>query len=81
MSLEPDIEPSQVELEIQAKHRAHAAFDPIWRNGRMTRKAAYAWLAKQLGTKDPVHIKDMGVAECERVVRICLRYKHGRRAP
>lgn len=31
------------------KMRAHEAFDPLWRGGRMSRSAAYAWLAKALG--------------------------------
>ena len=33
----------------KAKSRAHAAFDPIWKTGRMRRRQAYSWLAKELG--------------------------------
>lgn len=31
------------------KKEAHALFDPIWKNGQMTRTEAYRWLAKKLG--------------------------------
>lgn len=76
--LEAALQPSAQELEIEAKHRAHAAFDAIWRYGHMTRPAAYAWLTKQMGLQQQVHIKDLNPEQCAHVVRICLRYKHGR---
>lgn len=31
-----------------ARTRAHAAFDPIWRDGHLSRAGAYAWLAREL---------------------------------
>lgn len=58
-----------------AKQAAHAAFDPLWKSGRMGRRAAYAWLAKQLGVPiDRMHIGEMDVADCKRVVDACRRH-------
>lgn len=53
-----------------AKARAHAAFDPLWKNRLMKRTVAYAWLANTL--KIPVkdcHIGMFDVEQCEAVVR------------
>ncbi len=51
------------------KQRAHAAFDPIWKSGQMRRKAAYAWLAEQLGiSRANCHIGMMDVDACRAVV-------------
>lgn len=52
-----------------ARGRAHAAFDAIWQDGRLTRHAAYAWLAAKLGGES--HMGAMGVEQCERVVMLC----------
>lgn len=52
--------------------RAHAIFDPIWSQGRMKRRAAYAWLAAQLGIEvDKCHIAMFDADTCDRVVQIC----------
>ena len=55
----------------QAKIAAHAAFDPLWRNGGMQRKKAYAWLssAMRLPPKD-THIGFFDVAQCNEVVTV-----------
>lgn len=58
----------------KAKMAAHAAFDPLWRNGARAkrRKAAYAWLAEQLGIDaKQCHIGMLDVATCSRVVEVC----------
>ena len=56
----------------QAKTRAHAAFDPIWKNRRMTRRKAYSWLADALGVPvEQMHIGEFDEALCLRVVEIC----------
>jgi hypothetical protein len=53
---------------------AHNAFDPIWKNGEMTRTEAYAWLAEQLGiNRGACHMEQMDVAMCDRVIEICTR--------
>ena len=55
----------------QAKMRAHKAFDPIWKSGRMTRRQAYAWLATRLEIpKGQAHIGMFDVETCLKVVQI-----------
>ncbi len=52
-----------------AKQRAHAAFDPLWKAGRMSRPEAYAWLASALGISvDNCHIGMFDVDGCGAVV-------------
>lgn len=51
------------------KSRAHAAFDPIWKSGRMHRNTAYAWLAVQLGIRGhECHIGMFDVERCRATV-------------
>lgn len=55
-----------------AKQAAHAAFDPIWREGGMKRTHAYAWLAQTLGmSRRQCHIALFDVGDCERVIDVC----------
>lgn len=54
-----------------ARMRAKAAFNPLWHDGgQLTRSAAYAWLARQLGIVDVTtcHIGWFDIATCDRVV-------------
>lgn len=53
-----------------ARKRAKAAFNPIWQQGGMSRKAAYAWLAGALGIADveACHIGWFDVDQCNAVV-------------
>lgn len=55
-----------------AKKAAHAAFDPMWRNGPMTRTEAYKWLAEKLGIdgKD-CHIGMFDMDMCNLVIKYC----------
>lgn len=54
------------------KKEAHAAFDPIWKNGAMYRGKAYLWLAEQMGLRtDETHIGMFDVEQCKKVVSIC----------
>lgn len=56
----------------KARTEAHAAFDPMWKSGRMSRSRAYAWLAKQLGIpKHKCHMLQFDITMCSRVVAIC----------
>lgn len=51
------------------KQRAHAAFDPLWRSGPMSRTQAYAWLASALGTPpSKTHIGMFDEAQCRAVI-------------
>ena len=55
----------------KAKSAAHAAFDPAWRNGGMSRGAAYTWLASALGIKKhDCHIGLFSVEQCQRVIQL-----------
>jgi hypothetical protein len=54
----------------KAKIAAHAVFDPIWRNGTMSRRAAYRWLTLALGLSEPAHIGEMDIEGCERVIEV-----------
>ena len=56
------------------KKRAHAAFDPIWKEGRFKghRKAAYAWLSDQMNLPaEKTHIGMFNEQQCEQVIQIC----------
>lgn len=55
-----------------ARKRAHAAFDPVWREGHMKRKQAYDWLAKELQIPAAqCHIGMMDLETCRRAVAAC----------
>ena len=55
-----------------AKIRAHAAFDPLWKGGEMPRGDAYGWLADHMGLdRRDCHIGMFDVDQCSRVVMIC----------
>lgn len=56
----------------RARIAAHAAFDPLWQSGAMSRRAAYDWLAIQLHLPvSACHMVLMDVDMCRRVVAIC----------
>ena len=56
----------------KAKMAAHAAFDPLWKNGQMTRKEAYKRLAEKMGlAKEKAHIGMFDVEQCKTVVLLC----------
>jgi hypothetical protein len=57
----------------KAKQGAHAAFDPLWRNGWFnSRRAAYAWLGNVLGISDEeCHIGMFDIAQCKLVEHHC----------
>lgn len=55
----------------KAKMAAHAAFDPWWKSGRMSRRKAYALLAEKMGIhKDQAHIGMFDVEQCKQVVML-----------
>lgn len=56
----------------QLKMRAHEAFDPLWKDGRMKRGAAYAWLRERTGLDErECHIGWMSDDYLRRVIEIC----------
>lgn len=55
-----------------ARMRAHAAFDPSWQSGLMTRSQAYNWLSQKLGIpKSECHMLLFDIAMCNLVVETC----------
>ena len=55
-----------------AKRKAHAAFDPLWKSGQMSRKKAYALLSEKMGlTPDETHIGMFDVEQCKTVIMLC----------
>lgn len=56
----------------RAKMAAHAAFDPLWKGGQMSRKQAYKMLADKMGLKpEETHIGMFDVEQCNTVVILC----------
>ena len=56
----------------QAKERAHAVFDPLWKSGGMSRRAAYRWMRDALGIENrEAHIGKFDIARCEALVAAC----------
>lgn len=52
----------------KAKQAAHAAFDPLWKSGRMSRKEAYIWLAGAIGVSHAnCHIGMFDIDACKAV--------------
>jgi hypothetical protein len=59
----------------EAKKAAHAAFDPLWKRGSMTRTQAYAWLSAALGIPAAdCHIGMFDLSTCGRVVAEVIAY-------
>jgi len=56
----------------RARCQAHAAFDPKWKDGGMTRTEAYTWLAKELGIRqEACHMLNFNIEMCNKVVALC----------
>lgn len=56
----------------KAKSAAHAAFDPIWKSGSLSRMGAYKWLSKSLNVPfKKCHIGMFNIEQCADVVRVC----------
>jgi hypothetical protein len=49
------------------KKKAHAAFDPIWKSGEMSRGKAYALLAKAMGVNE-IHIGESNIETCKQII-------------
>lgn len=53
------------------KMRAHAAFDPLWKDGHFGRKEVYALLAEKLNIEvRDCHIGMFDIKTCEKVIAI-----------
>lgn len=53
----------------QWRNKAHSTLDPLWKSGKMSRNAAYKWLAQQMGLrKSQTHIGMFNKQQCQRVI-------------
>ena len=60
----------------EARKRAHALFDPLWKRGPFTRTKAYHWLCGKTGIPaSQCHIGNMTVDQCKLVVDAVLKFK------
>ncbi len=59
------------------KRRAHAAFDPLWRSGRMTRRDAYRVLQHLMGLDETrAHIGQFDIDQCRLLIARLQRHAH-----
>lgn len=55
----------------QLRHRCHELFDPLWREGRMTRRAAYAHLRGLMKLpKERCHIGMFDKEQCLKLIAL-----------
>jgi hypothetical protein len=60
------------------KMDAHAAFDPLWKSGRMSRTKAYRWLREQTGLDErECHIGWMSDDMLRRIPELCMESANG----
>lgn len=51
------------------RKKAHAAFDPWWQSGQVSRNQAYRWLGQQLGIQPKdTHIAMFSTEQCQQVI-------------
>ena len=63
--------PANAELRI-ARSKAHQVFDGMWKRQHKARKAAYAWLSRELGLKpEETHIAMFDLKTCHKVISLC----------
>jgi hypothetical protein len=61
-----------------ARNRCKQPFERIWREGHMTRNAAYAWLTRQLGIQaHECHFGLFDAERCEQARQLCERFLAG----
>jgi hypothetical protein len=48
--------------------KAHAAIDPIWKDGRMQRQEVYDWLSERRGFR--VHVGESDIAACRQIIHL-----------
>ncbi len=51
------------------REKAHAAFDPIWKNGDITQNEAYRRMAKKFGRT--IHIAQSDIEQCKEIIDYC----------
>jgi hypothetical protein len=64
------------------KIRAHAAFDPLWKNGEMSRGKAYLLLQDLMGiSAGQAHIGEFTVDDCKLLIQKLRERREGHAAP
>ena len=59
----------------EARKAAHAAFDPLWQSGKMSRSKAYSMLASIMGmTKEECHMKLITAEQARQVPGIVVQW-------
>jgi hypothetical protein len=57
------------------RQKAHAAFDPLWKDGEMDRSEAYYWLRIQLKlSKEECHIGRFDIETCKKVIELSKEF-------
>jgi len=58
--------------ELRAlRSQVHALFDPLWKNKKMSRNEAYAWLSEQLNIpSQQTHVAMFDETRCRRAIQI-----------
>ena len=60
------------------KQAAHAFFDPLWK-AKPGSRAAYVWLAREIGIPpERTHVGMFNVAQCQRVIELCKAFVGGK---
>jgi len=60
-------------LQMHPRIAAHEAFDPIWKNGYLSRNLAYKLLARAFDlTPEDCHIKTFDAKRCAQVIEWSL---------
>lgn len=60
----------------QAKIQAHAAFDPLWQRGGMSRREAYGLLSAKMGIpREDTHIGMFDLEQCRKVIEVLREHQ------
>jgi len=60
--------------DVEARYRAHAVFDRLWRKHGWSRPSAYRWLALRLRIPEGAcHFSLFDAARCDQVIEIVLQ--------
>lgn len=46
--------------------KTHAAIDPLWKEGKMTRKQVYSFLSQSLGRE--IHVGESDIEMCQKII-------------
>lgn len=57
----------------QYRIKAHAVFDPLWREKVMSRKSAYRFLERYFGKF--IHIGESDIETCKQIIKLCQKQK------